>query len=361
MKKKLLSLALALALCLGLAAPASAAGAKEVYVDETHGVRITFDGFLRKERGHYMLDDEDTVINPIIYIVEENSTVTIEALKGRKYARVDEEGYIPHEEWEAFYEDPSPYAYQEEFGFYWSYGSFYRNVQDSGRSLTHPLTGPKTETVSSSGSIDFGSYEITWLCESDFAKLVPLGNPNASGWAQEDMVKAFDADLFPSQLNPYSTSCARGMTRAEFASVTVHLYAAMLGKGAWELGVSYEHPFSDLAGTALHNWDVGTAYNLGFVQGRGGSLFDPEGTLTRQEAAVMLGRVYSKLYGQIPVVSNTAFADDKDVKSWAKSEVAFMAEKGIVKGVGDNKFAPTKTLSIQEAMTMANRMLEKLK
>ncbi len=38
-----------------------------------------------------------------------------------------------------------------------------------------------------------------------------------------------------------------------------------------------------------------------------------------------------------------------------------MSGKDIVEGVGDNKFAPTKTLSIQEAVIMANRMLETLK
>ena len=75
----------------------------------------------------------------------------------------------------------------------------------------------------------------------------------------------------------------------------------------------------------------------------------------------MLGRVFTKLGGTIPAVSSTAFADDGNVAGWAKSEVAFMSGKDIVKGVGDNQFAPTKTLSIQEAVIMANRMLETLK
>ena len=109
--------------------------------------------------------------------------------------------------------------------------------------------------------------------------------------------------------------------------------------------------------------EIGMAYHLGFVKGSNsaGTLFSPKGTLNRQEAAAMLARVYTKLGGTIPAVSNTSFADDKDVGSWAKSEVAFMSGKDIVKGVGENKFAPTKTLSIQEAVIMANRMLETLK
>ena len=53
MKKKLLSLALALACCLGLAVPVSAAGTKRVEMDETRGVKITMDGFLRVETHRY--------------------------------------------------------------------------------------------------------------------------------------------------------------------------------------------------------------------------------------------------------------------------------------------------------------------
>ena len=125
-----------------------------------------------------------------------------------------------------------------------------------------------------------------------------------------------------------------------------------------------DHPFTDATWEdTMLDEEIGMAYHLGFVKGSNsaGTLFSPKGTLTRQEAAVMLGRVFTKLGGTIPAVSNTSFADDKDVGSWAKSEVAFMSGKDIVKGVGDNKFAPTRTLSIQEAVIMANRMLGSLK
>ena len=140
----------------------------------------------------------------------------------------------------------------------------------------------------------------------------------------------------------------------------------MLGKTYWALldDVDTDHPFTDVDyDTTDLEYEIGMAYNLGFVKGSNsaGTLFSPKATLTRQEAAVMLGRVFTKLGGEIPNVSSTAFADDKDVGSWAKSEVAFMSGKDIVKGVGDNRFAPTKTLSIQEAVIMANRMLETLK
>ena len=40
--------------------------------------------------------------------------------------------------------------------------------------------------------------------------------------------------------------------------------------------------------------------------------------------------------------------------------VAFMADKEIVNGVGENKFAPTGNASMEQALIIALRMLEEL-
>ncbi len=359
MKKRLFSLTLALVLCLCLAAPASAAGAKKAVTVEGRGVVVTMDKYLRTETHCYSCMYEDIPFRYLtIYVVEDNSTVTVEAMEGRSYAQGLEYPFPADVELR--------YAHSVEgYDYYWdseanAMAVVFLEVEDGGS--LHPVDfmyGPETFTVSPNSSyydayINY-SYGIAWMCESDYAKLVPTtATFKASGWAAEDLGKALNAGLFPYGFNPFEESCARTMTRAEFAEVTVNLYTALLGRSP---DVGSSHPFTDVDQYS----SVGTAYKLGFVQGRSDTVFDPNGTLTRQEAAVMLGRVYAKLYGDIPAVANTTFADDKDVKSWAKSYVAFMSDKGIVKGVGDNKFAPTKTLYIQEAMTMASRMLEKLK
>lgn len=395
MKKKLLSLALALALCLGLAAPASAAGTKKVVEDETRGLKITMNEFLREEThlyNHEALKDIDkqygVTYEWTICVVADNSTVTVEALPGRKYAdpsflealkdwlkqlgggiSPDTPGY---EEYEAFRKNQNSYAYETPYWQAWI-GEANRGdwtdevnffVYDFG-GVPRPLEKATTITVTPSEPDDpvvlYEGYGTLWLCESDYNRLVPA-SLQASGWAQEEVAKAYDADLIP--FSPYLVDCTRGMTRAEFAAVTVQLYSAMIEEADNWPDVSEDHPFTDVDyETTNYEREIGMAYNLGFVKGSNtaGTLFNPQGTLTRQEAAVMLGRVYAKLHGDIPTVSNTTFADDKDVADWAKSEVAFMSSKEVVKGVGDNRFAPTKTLPIEEAVVMANRMLENLK
>jgi len=387
MKKRLLSLALALACCLGLAVPVSAAGTKKVVENTTQGLKITMDGFLRLETHRYnnnlYIDETGAVFDGWtdtykIYVVADNSTVTVEALPGRKYAdpsflealkdwlkkpgggiNSTEPGY---EEYEAFSNNRESYAYELPYwedwhldheGFFYDFGG-----------VARPLEKATTLTATPSENEDFivlyEGYGVYWMCESDFNKLVPA-TLQASSWAKTEVEKAFNAQIMP--YSPYLTDCTKGMTREDFAAVTVRLYSAMMGNPGYWPEVDEEHPFNDVDWENRYESEIGMAYNLGFVKGSNtaGTLFSPKGTLTRQEAAVMLGRVFTKLGGTIPAVSSTAFADDGSVAGWAKSEVAFMSGKDIVKGVGDNQFAPTKTLSIQEAVIMANRMLETLK
>ena len=388
MKKRLLSLALALACCLGLAVPVSAAGTTKVVENVEQGLKISMDGFLREETHRYnniIYIDEDTgelsgsTSMYKIYVVADNSTVTVEALPGRKYAdpsflealkdwlkqvgggiSSNEPGY---EEYKAFSDNMESYAYESPYWEDW-YAEYKGFVYDFG-GIPRPLEKATTLTATPSQGKDFivlyEGYGVCWMCESDYNRLVPA-TLQTSSWAAVEVERAWDADIMP--FSPYLVDCTRGMTREEFAAVTVRLYSAMMGNPGYWPDADEEHPFTDVDWeTTNFEREIGMAYNLGFVKGTNtaGTQFSPQATLTRQEAAVMLGRVFTKLGGTIPAVSNTSFADDGSVAGWAKSEVAFMSGKGIVKGVGDNKFAPTKTLSIQEAVIMANRMLETLK
>ena len=89
MKKRLLAVFLALALCVGLTVPAFAAGTKKVVENTTQGLKITMDGFLRLETHRYnnnlYIDETGAVFDGWtdtykIYVVADNSTVTVEAL-----------------------------------------------------------------------------------------------------------------------------------------------------------------------------------------------------------------------------------------------------------------------------------------
>lgn len=177
------------------------------------------------------------------------------------------------------------------------------------------------------------------------------------GWAVESVDKAVSEGLTAAA---NKADLRENITRGEFAAVAVRLYEAMSGESAPE---QKENPFSDVNIYGSEGKYILQAYGLGIVNGTNaeGTLFDPDGLVTREQAAVMLARAYEKLGGTIPSTSATTFADDGKVSGYAKSAVAFMADKGIVGGVGDNQFNPQGNAKCEEALIIALRMLENLK
>ena len=171
-----------------------------------------------------------------------------------------------------------------------------------------------------------------------------------SGWAKELVDGAAANGLIADGLgDDYRVD----ITRAQFAAVSVKLYEAMSGETAPAAGDS---PFTDTSDPAVIQ-----AAALGFVGGVGGGKFEPDSLVTREQAATMLSRVYTKLGGEIPAVEATDFADDDAVSGYAKDAVSFMFSKEIVGGVGSNKFDPQGSASIEQALVIALRMFEKLK
>ena len=170
-----------------------------------------------------------------------------------------------------------------------------------------------------------------------------------SDWAREQVDSAAVKGLMADCLGDDFTV---NITRAEFAAVAVELYEAMSGETAPAPG---ENPFNDTTDPVIIQ-----ANGLGIVNGKGDGVFAPADPVTRQEAALMLSRIYTKLGGEIPKVESTTFADNDKVSSWAMDAVAFMSGKEIVNGVGGNQFDPQGNASIEQALIIALRMIENL-
>lgn len=118
----------------------------------------------------------------------------------------------------------------------------------------------------------------------------------------------------------------RLMTRAEFAAVVVR---------ALGLPLRATTVFDDVARTAWYADDVGTAWRYAIVSGVSARAFDPEGFITRQQAAAMLTRA-ARLGGMdtdvtAQQVSQTLseFADGAAVAPWAAESLVFCYRSGI--------------------------------
>ena len=82
--------------------------------------------------------------------------------------------------------------------------------------------------------------------------------------------------------------------------------------------------FEDVASVEWYAGYVGTAYTYGIVTGQTATTFDPGGTITRQEAAVMVARA-AKLCGMDTEMDTAAirdmlaqFVDYVQVADWAR-------------------------------------------
>ena len=103
-----------------------------------------------------------------------------------------------------------------------------------------------------------------------------------SSWAKDQVGLAIDAGIVPQALQSRYTATA---TRADFCALVVAMLEKYLG---WEL--TAEETFTD-----TDDINVRKAATLGIVQGVGNGAFDPNGELTREQAATMLERTYRGL------------------------------------------------------------------
>lgn len=358
-RNKLLPLFLVLALCLS---PSALAARGETKVVVNGCFQITMDGFLRMEtyrEPYEKSTGDDTVLEYdefTFYVVRDNSTVTVEAAPGYRYGT----DFDDHEPGVARYA-PTGYEWIE------------TSQQFSGWGMGHManLTGPLTYTVSPSTSDSFSisaRYGIYWICERDFARLPcrpDRGDPKADSWADCDILRSFELGLFPVGIDPYEDDCTREMTRGEFATALFKLYQKL---GGSVNNLSRNTPFPDLPGGDARSC-IALAYQLGLVDGTGPTTFSPDDPLTREQAAVWLARLYEgfcdKLksddyYDSYFDYSEYTYCEDRDqISPWARSAVALLDERSIIRGAGNYwTFAPQKTLTLQEGMVMIQRTLD---
>lgn len=116
------------------------------------------------------------------------------------------------------------------------------------------------------------------------------------------------------------------LTRAEFTTFIVRT----LG-----LTPKTEGTFRDVAANAWYAGFVGTAHRYGIVSGVGDGNFAPNGTITRQQAAVMMTKaaalcgLTSELTQAKILDTLSLFGDYPTVSDWAKESVAFCYDSGI--------------------------------
>jgi len=146
------------------------------------------------------------------------------------------------------------------------------------------------------------------------------------------------------------------MTRAEFAAITTRALG-LPNRAAADFG------FGDVPPGAWHALPVQTAFYYGIVLGTSATTFHPSGTITRQEAAVMITRA-AGLAGMNTTLSETEiasilaqFGDEQAVAGWARGALAFVYHTGILDDA-ESDIQPTVAIRRGEIAEMLYRLLD---
>lgn len=117
--------------------------------------------------------------------------------------------------------------------------------------------------------------------------------------------------------------------------------------------------FTDVPTTASYFQPVQWAAYTSTVKGYGDYLFGPLDGVTREQFCTILLR-YAQRFGlSMPaIVGAKTFSDAGQVSSWAKEAVDACQQAGIIKGMGNNTFAPRAGITTGQAAAMIHRFFE---
>lgn len=181
-----------------------------------------------------------------------------------------------------------------------------------------------------------------------------------SSWAKEEVLNAVSLGLVPeSMLNNYTEN----ITRSDFCQLVVQLLAVKENKTFEQYITDHTvdssiNPFTDTEEQFIL---IANAANI--VGGRGNGLFDPNGAITRQEAAVMLMRTAQYLHLEMTIDQSNTFSDDSSIANWAKEAVVIVSliedktnASKLMGGTGNNQFSPTDHYTRQQAFITMKRL-----
>jgi len=183
-----------------------------------------------------------------------------------------------------------------------------------------------------------------------------------SDWAREEVAAAGNAGLIPDSL---SGAFQQPVTRLEFARLAVLLVERAAPNCGVDpigaLGPSRVDPFDD-----TDDADALTAYALNIIKGRTRSSFDPDGAITRQEAATMLARA-ARALERFESAPGKNFADADAISPYARESVAYISSltdpltgNRVMGGVGRGLFDPDGAYTLEQAIVTVYRLYQAL-
>ena len=106
-------------------------------------------------------------------------------------------------------------------------------------------------------------------------------------------------------------------------------------------------------------------YHSGIIRGRNETVFSPEDSITREEAAAILSRMAVFMEIPIPAAKNgTAFydvslyTDDPEISDWAREGIYATLALSVMTGTEAQMFSPKAPYTVEQAVITMVRLLE---
>lgn len=226
------------------------------------------------------------------------------------------------------------------------FDSQYRFIDRTGRTVS----GSRYDEVSNENDRWFGQHgQAVYLLDSTGAERTPADNRYVpSAWAKSMVEQAEKRGIKLNSYTPYRLN----IHRDEFCKLALQtIQAAKPYKTLPEPA----NAFPDCDEDAVRQIAA-----LGIVTGYEDGTFQPTRELSRQEAAVILHRLYNVLYGKFySEVTIKPYADGGSIGTWAKDSVYAMQQGGILQGKSANKFCPKDGYTIEQALVTLLRMAQR--
>ncbi len=151
----------------------------------------------------------------------------------------------------------------------------------------------------------------------------------------------------------YPDGTVRPNNNISRAEVTSIFFRLLKPDEVRENNLTTENSFNDVNAGDWYNASVSTMAKLGIVEGRYANRFVPDAFITRAEFAAICARFDNS---EFEVVDN--FTDVAG--HWAEHDIHEAAAHGWIRGYEDGTFKPDQFITRAEAMTMINRVLNRV-
>ena len=253
-----------------------------------------------------------------------------------------------------------------------SAGTLYKNYASSARQRQSiaadeefsygksPAIDSLTLTVGSESRLQLSYTAYTASGDAYDGKITFKPTILPAGWARDEVVSLMSRGVAPAELLAGYES---PITRAEFTALLMRAYdySGAATNGGGSAGGAREAAFTDISVNKYRRL-ITRAYSLSIIDGESESRFNPDASLTREEAAKILCTVISRVTGAaIEAAEGLPYEDRKSISVWALPFVEYAYVNGLMIGDAAGMFRPGDSISREEALALVERMIVKYK